>query len=96
MQLALTWNEDGQLAGLHTSLRGNIKPVEGGEADPDAPYTEEDVYIGSYQLAGKLTLPKGVEQPPVVILIHGSGASDMDETIYGNKPFADLLRVPSG
>jgi len=89
-QVALTWNAEGKLAGLYTSLRGNIKPVEDTDVPADAPYTEETVYVGSYDLEGKLTLPKGVEQPPVVLLIHGSGASDMDETIYGNKPFADI------
>ena len=89
-QVALTWNADGKLAGLYTSLRGNIKPVEDTDVPADAPYTEEYVYVGSYDLEGKLTLPKGVEQPPVVLLIHGSGASDMDERIFDNKPFADI------
>ncbi len=37
-----------------------------------------------------LTLPKGVEYPPVVILVHGSGASDKNEEVYGNVPFQDI------
>lgn len=39
-----------------------------------------------------LTLPKSVENPPVVILVQGSGPSNMDEKIGtgGNKPFADI------
>ena len=41
-------------------------------------------------LGATLTLPTGVENPPVVILVHGSGASDRNENIYGNKPFQDI------
>ena len=41
-------------------------------------------------LDGILTLPKTGENFPCVILVHGSGASDKDETIMQNKPFRDL------
>jgi dienelactone hydrolase len=39
-----------------------------------------------------LTLPKGVEKPPVIILVQGSGQSDMNETIGANQnaPFKDI------
>ncbi len=57
-------------------------------------YEEKEVSIGSEQsaLPGILTLPKGVSAPPVVLMVHGSGANDLDETIgaAGNKPFADI------
>jgi len=61
---------------------------------PEA-YTEVDIIVAGdpdLPLAGKLTLPAGVERPPVVILVQGSGSSDMDETIgsAGNKPFRDI------
>ena len=46
---------------------------------------------GENKLNGLLTLPKGVKQPPVAILLQGSGPSNMDEKIGGgNVPFADL------
>lgn len=42
-------------------------------------------------LPGKLMLPLQHQgKLPVVILIHGSGPQDMDETIGPNKPFRDL------
>lgn len=57
-------------------------------------YEEISVSVGAQaqKLSGLLTLPKGVEQPPVVLLVQGSGPSDMDETIGNapNRPFADL------
>ncbi|MDO4344117.1 MAG: alpha/beta fold hydrolase [Eubacteriales bacterium] len=34
--------------------------------------------------------PETVSKIPAVILVHGSGVSDRDEEILGNKPFADI------
>jgi len=49
---------------------------------------------GEFPLDGILTMPKGIKNPPIVILVQGSGQSDMDETIGGtsNKPFRDIAR----
>ncbi len=41
-------------------------------------------------LDGELTLPVGEARPPVVLLIHGSGPNDLDETLGGSKMFKDL------
>lgn len=41
-------------------------------------------------LPAELTLPTGEGQVPGVVLVHGSGPSDMDETVGPNKPFKDL------
>ncbi len=49
-----------------------------------------EVKTGSYVLSGILTLPKKGDHFPVVVLVHGSGPSDRDETIGLNKPFKDL------
>ena len=45
---------------------------------------------GKYELPGKLTIPKGDGPFPAVVLVHGSGPHDEDETVGPNKPFADL------
>lgn len=47
-----------------------------------------DVMVGD--LPGTLTLPAGTGSFPVVVLVHGSGPNDRDETIGPNKVFADL------
>lgn len=39
------------------------------------------------QLAGTLTLPRGIHNPPIAVMISGSGQQDRDETILGHKPF---------
>lgn len=41
-------------------------------------------------LPGTLTIPKADRRHPVVLLVHGSGPHDRDETIGPNKPFRDL------
>lgn len=41
-------------------------------------------------LRGALTLPPGTGPFPAVLLVAGSGAHDMDETIGPNKPFRDI------
>ena len=60
-------------------------------ADPDA-FTERDVTVGSgqWQLPATLTLPAGDGPLPALVLVHGSGPNDRDESIGPNKPFRDL------
>jgi len=54
-------------------------------------FVEEDIKIGKeFPLSGKLVIPKGKGPFPVVILVHGSGPNDMDESIGPNKPFRDI------
>jgi dienelactone hydrolase len=45
---------------------------------------------GEYRLPAKLTLPRGVKNAPLVVLVHGSGPNDMDESIGPNFPFRDI------
>ena len=43
------------------------------------------------ELSGELLLPESADaQTPYAVLVHGSGPSDMDETVGGNKPLRDL------
>jgi uncharacterized protein len=48
------------------------------------------VVTGSYNLPGILTLPLGEAKVPAVVLIHGSGPHDADETIGPNKTFKEI------
>ncbi|OOB76821.1 MAG: hypothetical protein BEN19_03860 [Epulopiscium sp. Nuni2H_MBin003] len=43
-----------------------------------------------FPLSGILTVPKNIQNPPVVIMVQGSGATDKNETIYLNTPFKDI------
>jgi dienelactone hydrolase len=56
-------------------------------------YEEKELSIGEgteWALAGTLTTPKGAGPFAVVILVHGSGPHDRDESIGLQKPFKDL------
>lgn len=65
--------------------------------DPKKPYpyssediTFENANAGNIKLAGILTLPKDVKNPPVVILITGSGPQNRNQELLGHKPFLVL------
>ncbi len=78
-----------------------IVPVQPATPPPDAApppyakpeaYQERDVTVGSgdWALPGTLTIPVGPGPFPAVVLVHGSGPNDRDETVEANKPFRDL------
>ena len=54
----------------------------------------EKIVLGKgteYPLKGLLTLPDAADgRVPAVVLVHGSGASNMDERVYKLTPFKDL------
>ena len=56
-------------------------------------FHEKEFTVGSgpWQLPGTLTLPNTPGRPlPVLVLVHGSGPNDRDESVGANKPFRDL------
>ena len=55
-------------------------------------FHEQDVTVGSgeWALPGTLTYPAGAGPFAAVVLVHGSGPNDRDETIGPNKPFRDI------
>ena len=58
------------------------------------PYEEAEIEIetasAGVKLAGTLTVPRGRETYPAVLLISGSGPQDRDEAILGHRPFLVL------
>ncbi|MDP2871685.1 MAG: alpha/beta fold hydrolase [Bacillota bacterium] len=55
-------------------------------------FTETECVVGTgqWQLPATLTMPNGSGPFPAVVLVHGSGPNDRDETVGPNKPFKDL------
>lgn len=81
-------DSSGKLSGLWTNHVA--KPIEPKSTDS---YEEIPLQVGKESpLDAILTLPTGGDIYPAAVLVHGSGANDMDETIGtgGNKPFADI------
>ena len=52
--------------------------------------TKVNVKTEKFVLPGILTIPIAGNKFPVVILVHGSGPQDKDESVGPNKPFEDL------
>ncbi|HNS11712.1 MAG TPA: alpha/beta fold hydrolase [Bacteroidia bacterium] len=48
------------------------------------------VITDKYRMQATITYPKKVKNPPVAILVHGSGPNDRDETVGNTKIFRDL------
>jgi dienelactone hydrolase len=90
-------NPNGQ---METVLRGAsfpdvaespAAPVAAPAAPQEFPEKAVTFRSGKYNLYGTLTLPSSTNRPiHGVVLLHGSGPNDRDETIGGNKPFRDL------
>lgn len=85
----LVYDEDGQISGFWFTDKTeySLPPY----ADPDI-YTEIEMEVvsGDFTLPAVLALPDGEGPFPCVVLVHGSGPNDMDETIGPNKPFKDI------
>ncbi len=60
-------------------------------SNPDA-FLEREVTVGDgeWKLPGTLTLPKGSGPWPGIVLVHGSGPLDRDQTVGACKVFKDL------
>jgi dienelactone hydrolase len=58
---------------------------------PDS-FKERDVTVGEgeWKLPGTLTVPNGAGPFPAIVLVHGSGPNDRDETVSAVKVFRDL------
>lgn len=87
LKVSFVYNKSTELDGLWMAY----SPIEEAAADTDT-YSETKITFGGsdYPITGILTLPKGVTNPPVAILVPGSGTHDVNETVGANKPFQDL------
>ena len=53
----------------------------------------EKIIVGEgteYPLNGMLTIPENTTPVPAVVMVHGSGASNMDEKVMKLTPFRDV------
>lgn len=89
-RFVLMFNKSEQLVGMFFPPKA-IEYTKPFYADTNL-YTEKNVYLvsGTHRLAAIITVPKNKVNFPMVVLVHGSGPADMDETIGPNKPFKDL------
>jgi uncharacterized protein len=93
LDATVAFDPDGKIAGL------SFRPQQvAGPPWTPPPYAKPSLFVeepltlinGKFELPGKLTMPKGDGPFPAVVLVHGSGPHDEDETVGPNKPFEDL------
>jgi uncharacterized protein len=92
LDVKVVFNRSKQISGLF------FVPTKSAVAYQRPPYArpgtfhEREVQVGAgeWALPGTLSMPVGDGPSPAVVLVHGSGANDRDETIGPNKPFCDL------
>ena len=88
--LTLAFDAQGRLGSLGLTA---MRPHEDSETADEGGYIEEAVTLREGEedaTSGLLTLPEGEGPFPAVVMVHGSGPSDMDESAYACAPFRDL------
>ena len=92
LALRIVLNAEGQLSGLWLdAVNPSVDDKPPAYVDKNK-FREEKVTVsaGRYELPGTLTIPTAAGPHPAVVLVHGSGPHDEDETVGANKPFRDL------
>jgi uncharacterized protein len=93
IDVSVAWSDAGRIVGV------NMRPAAATSAYHAPPYVvtdrfkESEVVVDAgtgWPLAGTLSLPTGQGPFPAVVLVHGSGPNDRDESIGPNRPFRDL------
>jgi len=88
----ISFNGKGQFAGFRTAAPGPRASWKAPEYAKPEMFEERPITVhsGHWDLPGSLTVPKGKGPFGAVVLVHGSGPNDQDETIGPNKTFKDL------
>jgi uncharacterized protein len=94
LNFVVSWNAAWQVQGTWF-LNAGAPPAPKYETpsySKPSQFSSHDVTVGEdeWKLPGTLLMPKGNGPFPAIVLVHGSGPHDRDETIGGAKPFRDL------
>lgn len=93
LNFQVSWNKAGEIDG--TYWRPAAAPPTPWRNPPYArtdSFTAIEITVGDdeWTLPGTLAMPKGDGPFPAVVLVHGSGPHDRDESLGGSKIFRDL------
>jgi uncharacterized protein len=94
VNIQITLNDSLQVAAFHLHP-GNAPLPPGRErpaySKPDS-FQSRDLTVGDddWKLGATLLVPTGKPPFPGVVLVHGPGPNDRDETIYSNQVFRDI------
>lgn len=92
LDIKVVFDQSKRVAGLFFAPATNVDYAPPAYVKSDS-FREKELTLGTneWALPATLTIPAGPGGPfPAVVLVHGSGPNDRDETIGPNKPFRDL------
>ncbi len=92
MDLQLTYNRQQKIIGIFFLPPKNTSSYSYPEYYKAHKFYESKIVLksGKYELPGVLCIPNNVKNPPVAVLLAGSGPNDKDESIGPNKPLKDI------
>lgn len=92
LDIKIVFNEQEQIAGLFfVPSQGLAEYSPPDYVDEDSFYEIDTLKIpNNWSLPAVASIPGGDGPFPCVVLVHGSGPNDRDETVGANKPFRDL------
>ena len=91
LDIKVVFDQSKRIAGLFFAPVTNVDYTPPAYVKTDS-FRERDLTFGAseWALPATLTIPTGPGPFPAVVLVHGSGPNDRDETVGASKPFRDL------
>ena len=88
----VVFNQQGQVGGLNYQMAAAYVTYHAPAYVDESAFHEAEVTVGSgeWALPATLSLPVGPAPFPALVLVHGSGPNDRDESLGPNKVFRDL------
>ncbi len=92
LDMKLVFNKNKKIAGQFFVPPKPTKEYIPPEYVHEDSFSEREIEFGveGWQVPGTLSMPEGNGPVPALVLVHGSGPNDRDESLGPNKPFRDL------
>lgn len=92
IDVRVVFNLKGHISGLNALPAPAASPYHPPAYVDETTFRDVEVIVGAgdWALPGTLSMPNGDGPFPAVVLVHGSGPQDRDETLGPNKVFRDL------